>query len=206
MIDEPEISHAHHGKSGIVWLDLALAVSVIILSAASLLTARHTGRTMEKLVEENSRLVRANATPVLQFLSGNVEGDQRVISLNVANVGTGTARVIWFEITRAGRVRSGPNDLIDYSPKAEDQDYVPTRPIGGTYFPAGETRALLSWKYPKSAVSQAKWSALDADRNALSVTACYCSVLGECWISHLAADTPQPVRQCTASGKTNFKG
>ena len=142
VIDDPELPHASHGKSGIAWLDLSLAIAVLALSAASLLTAQHSGRTMEKLVEENSRLVRANSTPVLQFLSGNVGDNGRAISLSVANVGTGTARVIWFEITMMGLAKTDPIDLIDYAPRAEEQDYLPTRPVGGTYFPAGETRAI----------------------------------------------------------------
>ena len=205
VIDEPEVPHAHH-KSGIAWLDLSLAVAVLVLSGASLLTAQHTGHTMEKLVEENSRLVRANATPVLQFLTGNVAGEnERAISLSVANVGTGTARVIWFEVARNGVPQTDPNDLIDYAPKAEEQDYLPTRPVGGTYFPAGETRQFVTWSYPKGAISQAKWTAFDSARSDLKVTACYCSVLGECWTSHLGADVPRPVAQCTANGHVNFR-
>lgn len=206
MIDEPEAPHAHHSKSGVAWLDLALAVSVIILSAASLLTARHTGHTMEKLVEENSRLVRANATPILQFFTGNVGETGREISLTVSNVGTGTARVIWFEIKKDGRAQRDANALIDYLPNPAEQDYLPTRPVGGTYIPAGESRPFMSWAYPSQPLSRSKWNAFDAARYKLEASACYCSVLGECWISHLNADAPEPVEVCDASGRTNFAG
>lgn len=206
VIDEPETPHVSHAKSGIAWLDLALAVSVLGLSGASLLTAQHTGETMEKLVEENSRLVRANATPVLQFLTGNVGESGRELSLTVSNVGTGTARVIWFELARGGVLQRDANDLIDYLPNAREQDYLPTRPVGGTYFPAGEVRPIMTWKYPTSAISQSKWQAFDADKYKLTATACYCSVLGECWISNLKADTPKSVKQCDAKGRTEFKG
>lgn len=205
MIDEPEGLHAHH-SSGIKWLDLALAIAVLALSGASLLTAQHTGRTMEKLVEENGRLVRANATPVLQFLTGNVDAGQRVITFNVANVGTGTARVISFEVAKDGRARRNVVDLLDYEPKASERDYVPTQPVANTYFPAGEARPILQWKYPSGAVSQAKWRALDVDRYKLNVTACFCSVLGECWTSHLRADVPKPVKQCDTRGRINLQG
>ena len=205
MIDEPEAPHAHHHKSGIAWLDLALALSVLGLSGASLLTAQHTGHTMEKLVEENSRLVRANATPVLQFATGNVQDDQRVQTLSVANVGTGTARVIWFEVMRDGVPQTDANDLIDYLPRAEEQDYLPTRPVGGTYIPAGESRIFVSWKYPSSAPARAKWNALDGARASLKVNACFCSVLGECWTSQLGADLPRPVENCTPGKHVNFR-
>lgn len=210
VIDEVEAPHAHHGKSGVAWLDLSLAVAVLVLSGASLLTAQHTGHTMEKLVEENSRLVRANATPVLQFSSGNVgEGEnERSLSLNVSNFGTGTARVIWFEVTRNGRPRHDANDLIEYLPKPAEQDYLPTQPVGGTYFPADETRPFVRWKYPTGAISRVKWEAFDRDRQQgrLSVAACFCSVLGECWTSKLQADMPKRVPSCTAQGHVNFTG
>ncbi len=206
MIDEPEAPHVHHGKSGVAWLDLALAVSVLGLSGASLLTAQHTGHTMEKLVEENSRLVRANATPVLQFLTGNVGETGRELSLTVSNVGTGTARVIWFELSRGGILQRDAYDLIDYQPDPREQDYVPTRPVAGTYFPAGEERPIMTWKYPNSTISQSKWKSLDTDKYGLKVTACYCSVLGECWTSNLKADAPKPVKQCDAKGRAEYKG
>lgn len=204
VIDEPEAPHGHH-KSGIAWLDLSLALSVLALSGASLLTARHTGHTMEQLVEENSRLVRANATPVLQFLSGNVDGDQRILTLSVANVGTGTARVIWFQVEKDGVAQTDPTDLIDYAPKAQEQDYLPTRPVGGTYFPADEARNFMTWRYPTSPTSRAKWEAFDAARKRVKVSACFCSVLGECWTSHLAADMPKPVKTCEMPGVVDFR-
>lgn len=87
VIEEGEAPHAHHGQTGIKCLDLSLAVAVLVQSGASLLTAQHTGHTMERLVAENSRLVRAQATPMLQFFTGNVGDAGRAISLSVANVG-----------------------------------------------------------------------------------------------------------------------
>lgn len=210
VIDEVEAPHAHGGQTGIKWLDLSLAVAVLVLSGASLLTAQHTGHTMERLVAENSRLVRAQATPVLQLLTGNVAdgGRGRELSLTMSNVGTGTARVIWFELSRDGRIRRDVNDLIDYAPKASEQDYVPTQPVGGTYFPADEARSFVKWPFPAGAMSRAKWDAFDRDRQQglIKGKACFCSVLGECWTSELRADTPQPVGSCQPKGRTNFVG
>lgn len=208
MIDDPEGPHAHHSKSGVAWLDLALALAVIVLSAASLITAQHTGKTMERLVAENSRLVRANSTPLLQIGSSNITGQsQRELTIVVSNVGTGTARVIWFELARKGAVPvRTARELIDYSPKAAENDYVAAQPVGGTYLPAGENRVILSWRVPTSPISYAKWGAFDQDRYGLVATACFCSVLGECWTSHLTADVPKPVAACDARGRVNFTG
>lgn len=207
MIDEPEGPHPHHGGTGIKWLDLALALSVLALSVASLITAQHTGHTMEKLVNENSRLVRANSTPLLQFGTGNVTGpNQREITLQVSNVGTGTARVIWLELAKDGVPKRFAREVIDYEPKASEADYVPSQPVGGTYLPAGENRTILSWRVPTAPLSLAKWNAFDRDRMKLVATACFCSVLGECWTSHLGADVPNPVKACDARGRVNYAG
>jgi hypothetical protein len=111
MIDEIEPPHSHHGWSGIKWLD-ALALSVVALSVASLLTAQHTGKTMERLVSENSRLVRAQSTPLLLLRSGNITGpgQRQDHHHRVERVGTGTARVI--ELARGKPVRTA-RELID---------------------------------------------------------------------------------------------
>ncbi len=203
MIEDPEAPHAHHG-TGIKWLDIGLALAVVALSGASLITAQHTGHTMERLVEENSRLVRANATPILQFSSSNVVDGQRVLQLDVSNVGTGTARVIWFELAKNGVPMRGPRALIGYSPKPADGDYILQSPVGGSYIPAGESRVVMSWKLPHVPASLAAWTAFDTDRLSVVPTACFCSVLDECWTSHLQADVPVPVKACDARGHTGF--
>lgn len=204
MIDEPEGPHPHHGGTGIKWLDLALALSVLALSVASLITAQHTGHTMERLVTENSRLVRANATPILQFGTSNVVNGERTLQLDVSNVGTGTARVIWFELAKNGVPMRGPRAMIGYNPKAADGDYILQSPVGGSYIPAGDSRAVMSWKLPRVAASLAAWTAFDNARYGIVPTACFCSVLDECWTSHLQADVPVPVKACDARGHTSF--
>ena len=207
MIEDPEGPHPHHGSSGIKWLDLTLAVAVILLSAASLWTAQHTGKTMQQLVDENSRLVRANSTPILQWDNGNVLAQgERGQYFRVANVGSGAARVIWFEIALDGKPMTDIRSLINYAPKPEDKDYITTGGVAGSYLPAGENREIVRWPYPTTPVSQAKWQALDKNRRSLVATACFCSVLDECWTSHLGADLPKPVKACDARGHLNFDG
>ena len=125
---------------------------------------------------------------------------------NVANVGTGTARVIWFEIARDNTPMRSIFKLIDYQPRAADKDYITTTAVANTYLPAGEHRFIMSWPVPKSVESLSRWNALDATRSTLVASACFCSVLGECWTSHLRADLPQPVKQCDARGHRNFEG
>lgn len=206
MIEDPEGPHAHHHKTGIAWLDLALAMAVIALSVASLVTAHHTGNTMERLVDANSRLVRANSTPLLQLSTGNVTDAGRGIYFSLTNAGTGTARVIWFELARVSKPARNIRELIGYAPLASEKDYITTDAVADTLFPAGDKRAFVQWKRSTSPASIAAWDSLDRARASLRATACFCSVLGECWTSHLRADLPQPVAACDARGHTNFEG
>ncbi len=207
MIEDPEGPHPHHGSTGIKWLDLALALAVVALSGASLITAQHTGQTMERLVDANSRLVRANATPILQFATGNVQPPStRAITFELSNVGTGTARLIWFELALDGKAMPNINTLIGYTPRAAEHDYITTNQSGGTYVPAGERRLLITWPYPSSPAAQTAWDRLDHARARLKPSACFCSVLGECWTSHLGADLPQPVASCDVRGHLGFYG
>src|SRR5687768_581193 len=71
----------------------AIALSVLLVSSASLVFSLYTGSALNALVRENARLVRASSTPLLSFGTGNVsdEGVPR-ISFTVSNSGTGPAR------------------------------------------------------------------------------------------------------------------
>lgn len=64
-------------------------------------------------------------------------------------------------------------------------------------------RRLSSIGYRR--ISRAKWEAFDAARTRLKVSACFCSVLGECWTAHLAADMPKPVASCLVAGIVDFR-
>ena len=80
----------------------------------------HTAKTMEQLVEQNRRLVRANSVPLLQFDTGNIGDDGRSSELYLAvrNAGTGPARIVWFELLQDGRPVRNYQDLLPANAKA----------------------------------------------------------------------------------------
>src|SRR6185369_16176359 len=95
MIEAPETPHVHHAAHGDRqrWFDISIAVAVVLVSLGSLYVSLHTGRTMEKLVDQNARLVKANSVPLLQFDHGNVNDQGKSeIYLAVRNARTGPAR------------------------------------------------------------------------------------------------------------------
>jgi len=210
MIEAPETPHVHHGQleERHRWFDVAIAVAVVLVSLGSLYVSLHTGRTMEKLVEQNSRLVRANSVPLLQFDTGNINdaGDAEIY-LSVRNAGTGPARIVWFELLQDGRPVRNYHDLLPQGAKlTRVEANIITGGIAPSMMPAGENRKLLSWSRPAGGELQSAWDHLNTVRQDLKVEACYCSLFDECWMTKATADVPRPIATCEIGNRTTFQG
>lgn len=186
---------------------VVIVVSILLLSAASLVFSLYTGSALNALVRENARLVRASSTPLLSFATNNVsdEGDPS-ISFVVTNSGTGPARVIWFQIRNHGTPYGTVPALAQSSgaPLTSVRSY--SRPLMQTLLRPGEERDVIIWNRPAEdgTPEMAAWQAVERDRFNYVVEACYCSLLGDCWQSTLDGDDPRPVSQCRAEGRPSF--
>jgi hypothetical protein len=210
MIEPTETPHVHHGRheDRHRWLDIGLAVAVVLVSLGSLYVSLHTGRTMEQLVEQNSRLVRANSVPLLQFDAGNInDKGQPEIYLAVRNAGTGPARIVWFELLQDGKPVHNVRELLPKDFKL-DQPHgtIITGGIAPSMMPAGEQRKLLTWAEPRESAALPAWSHINKVRNDLKVEACYCSLFDECWLTNASADVPRPVATCEIGNRTTWQG
>lgn len=206
MIESPEPPHAHHG-SGIKWFDAAITLSVLMVSIASLVIALHTGSTMEQLVHENARLVRASSTPLLSFSTGNAVGDGKArISFNLSNNGSGPARLVWFQLHYQGRTPVNILELVRAAGGSVPLVRSQSRPLVRSIISAGEERTFIGWDKPADAASPdgQAWTKLEAARWNVKVEACYCSLLDECWLSSLNGDVPKQVAQCDAVTHPSF--
>jgi hypothetical protein len=214
MIEAPEPPHVHHKHEPHDrhrWFDIGIAVAVVLVSLGSLYVSLHTGETMEKLVEQNSRLVRANSVPLLQFDTGNVGDDikSREVYFAVRNAGTGPARVVWFELLLNGKPVRNVGDLVPADAKARLRHAeVVTSSIAPSMMPAGERRKLLSWPLPPEgdAFARSMWKHVDTVRQGLTVEACYCSLFDECWRTKAQADIPKPVATCEIGKHFSYQG
>ena len=146
MTPEPEVHHHAH-RTGHRWIDLAVPLSALAVSVISLTIAIHHGHTMQKMADENARLVQANSWPLLQFTTGNAnETGQPEITLKVENAGVGPAKLISLEIFHGDKRIRTPRDLV------QALDPATTRPqlsLGVTMpmvLRAGDSQLILGLK------------------------------------------------------------
>lgn len=217
MMENPEPPHPPHRSGGPKWLDTLQTVTLVCVSVASLYFTATSGGTMERLVQQNERLVRASSTPILQFGHGNAGESQPgkppegAITFSVENVGTGPARVQWFEVRYGGKPMASFNELlraVDPVAKGAAHITTTTTAIAPTMMAAGEDRTIVTWVRPPASdiAGQTLWNKMDKARWELKIEACYCSVFEECWTTSAHADIPKPVKSCTPEGRISFDG
>lgn len=198
MIEPPEAPHhvAEHHRTAIPWFDVAMGVAVLVVSFGSLYVSLHTGHTMEALVEQNQRLVRAQSTPILQYTHGNNVDGRRVLIFNVRNAGTGPARIAWARLSHDGEIyRSWASFALGSVPEV-DRLPLMTAPLAPAVLSAGEERTILRWERGGSAAEQRGWDAVEQARFKAQATICFCSVFDECWLSNMNGDVPRQVASC----------
>ena len=206
VIESPEPVHSHH-STGIRWFDAAITLSVLMVSVASLVIALHSGSTMERLVDENARLVRANSTPLLSFRTSNAGEDGKPeLTFSVSNYGSGPARLVWFELHGDGKTYPNIIGMAQSVSGALTHIGSSSQPLAHTVLRTGEERPFLLWPKPADDAGPegTAWKAVESARWHFKAEACYCSLLNECWHSTLDGDVPTPVERCDAAGHASF--
>lgn len=173
----------------------ALAVSVISLSIAI-----HHGHAMQKMADENARLVQANSWPLLQFATGNGnEKGEPEITLKVENAGVGPAKLISLEVFLGDKPIRTPRDLVQTLEPGSTRPQLSLGLTMPTVVRAGDSQLLLGMKREGQ---EALWDKFNTARFELRFRACYCSVFDECWVSDLATVSPQHVEHCAVTPDT----
>jgi hypothetical protein len=177
------------------WSDTLFAIAALFVSAVSLWVGIRTE-------DANEELVAASTRPFLQMGIDNAtpEGTP-YLKFNAINAGVGPAVIKSFEVFYKGKpYRSGPQLLKSCCGfKAEGGPVLPpsdkhtrllTGTVQGMILRAGEQESFIM--LPLHDDNIAVWNALDAARKQITYRACYCSVLGECWLANLKGDLAAP--------------
>jgi len=196
-------------KTGHRWIDLFVALAALTISLVSILVARDTSQTME-------RLAHASFWPFMQLGSGNVRDDGvRAITFAMDNVGTGPARIHSFEMQVDGEPLPREGHLLTHVLRACCNDELQaaldrsgrdigvvygdevSSPVSRRFVAPNDSVVAMSW--PRNEVNAALWAALDQARQRRRVTmsTCYCSVFDECWIARSNEFPPEQVDSCT---------
>lgn len=191
-------------KTGHARLDFIVSGAAILISLVSLLVAYLNARNEE-------RMVAASSWPFLVYTTDRNSNVGRVatIKMRIENDGVGPARLKSLVVRYHGRPVHGfvellqaccglkrgvaPETLLRLGLMEE------SRPVG-IYSPR-EGATMLQM----SRVDPALWDKLAIARLHLNFQACYCSVLGECWISDLRSNTdPVPFGHCDVNNPDNY--
>src|SRR6185436_12481251 len=199
MTPEPDLPHHPH-RTGHRWVDFAVPLSALAVSVISLAIAIHHGHTMQKMADENARLVQANSWPLLQFTTGNAnDKGEPEITLNVENAGVGPAKLISLEIFHGDKRIRTPRDLVQALDPATTRPQLSLGLTMPVVVRAGDSQLLMGLKRQGQ---ETFWDKLNTARFELRFRACYCSVFDECWVSDLATVSPQHVDQCAVNADT----
>jgi hypothetical protein len=204
----PEAGHTHihpEHESGNRWLDVIVAVSVIFISAVSLVVSINHGRTMEKMVEQNQKMVDQNQKLVvantLPLLAVDVENQMDLkkiayVRLSVKNSGVGPAVIDRFEIRYKGISYQSPfgskgllNALFAGAPQPK---FIADSSVSGSILPARDAIRVIEIPITTPQTLQL----LHVAEPEIIMKACYCSVLEECWETNFDHKRPQPVKEC----------
>ena len=204
---EPEHPHPH--TTGVRWLDIGIAVGVLLVSVTSLIVAIVHSRTLERMADANVKLVEANSWPFLAYSTGNTNDEKPAINMSVDNNGIGPAKVESFVVTwNKVPQRNAPAFLkacCGYT--HHPGDGLQYSIVQGQVMRAGMRLNFLY--FPRTPVTAAAWDALNSGRTSskLDVNICYCSVFDECWAGDITEFTlhPKRVASCHAS-RTPFDG
>jgi hypothetical protein len=192
----PEHGHGHEHKTGIPWLDVIIAVSVIFISVLSLAVSIEHGRTMAKMVEQNQKLVVASTLPILSVGWWDLDPvtNKPLEQLNVRNDGVGPAIIEIFEVRYKGVAQTTDTLRGACCAQTVGKALSYIGDISGTTLPARDTRNIFTIK-PLGSENRI-FQGFDKIKEDISFRACYCSVLDECWETNFDQKRPQPVKEC----------
>ncbi|GJL97899.1 MAG: hypothetical protein DHS20C06_17160 [Hyphobacterium sp.] len=192
-------------------IELTVAVSVVIISVASLYVAVEQSRVMQRTLE-------ANVLPVIQYDTGNynLPMEEWRLTVSFQNTGIGPADVRYMEMTWDGEAIRDTSQFIsrccvpDSVPEADRPAYVHDAfrtgqmaflfdTIEGRFLAPQEEVDYIIFRRPDAdtqSIGYGVWQALDYARHDITVDVCYCSVFDDCWLARFPAQTREPVDMC----------
>lgn len=203
VLPAPDHNHGPHAHgTGVRWLDVIVTVSVVFLSILSLAVSIEHGKTMERMVDQNQKMVEASTLPILTIKGAQLDPDTAKPSPREAlvNDGVGPAVIDRFEVRYKGIAYASSAALLHACcesalSKGTWHSAYYSNVSGYTLSARGDIRFITIG----SDADPKLLKAFENARDDLTFHACYCSVLDECWETDFDRKRPQPVNSCRVS-------
>lgn len=209
-VENPEVHTPHARHGGLPrWLELAIAITALTTSVSSIVIALHHGRTMDRLVQANSKLVKANSIPyIVGGVSDVTPEGERVLSLDLANRGVGPALQRSLRVKVDGRYVTSVEELLAASlgpeqATAAEKILFIARNKRRTRF-VGPAEQQMVFSTAKTPENTHYWELLEAAQSRWSIEYCYCSVFDECWYVASKWEEPKPIEECVRDEPHEF--
>jgi hypothetical protein len=204
LMPAPEHGHGHEHKTGMPWLDGIIAVSVVFISVISLVVSIEHGKSMEKMVDQNQKLVVASTLPILTLFGGQFDDSGKpLLQVTLSNSGVGPALIDRFEVRYKGVVYTDENALLKaccaealLKSRKSRHPQVFYSNVSGLILSARQDSHPITIKPDKDGLDLYYAFSRVRDGDDLAYRACYCSVLNECWETNFDRKRPQPVKEC----------
>jgi hypothetical protein len=201
-------------------IELVIAAAVVVISLASLITTVYQSIVMRRTLE-------ASVWPRVEWENSNYDEQRHLNSITfaVANRGVGPARIARVEILLNGKRMGNENALllnccIDGTTSGErsatlrrltERNDLPTftSTLDGAALTPGQERILFEFERPaEDSPAFSVWNRLNAVRDELDLTVCYCSVFDDCWSSraHAYTQATEAVDRCPVEAEPGFTG
>jgi len=194
MIVDVETHAPHAHKTGHNWVDLVVAISALFVSVVSLGIGILHGRTMERMAEENARLVAANSWPFVSYGAGTATTDGVTrVHMQVFNSGVGPAKIESAELIWKGMSYRSDREFLEACCNLDPASDTPfDSDVFASYVlrPGANVRFLQFSKAADPAVFSALQRAMLSPDLQLNV--CYCSIFDECWQGDLTTLNLEP--------------
>ena len=198
MTDTPRTGVRPHRT----WVEISAALCAVAVSAASLFISLRQNTLME-------RQLSASVWPSLQLSSANYDdkGNPEV-SFTIRNVGVGPARIRSFVLEYDEHPVGNARQLIEaccVENKKLPPAIVNAQDVSHLVLTANEKEVFLRLDSKDAPENPLYWKRLNHERDKVSVRACFCSELNECWMFDSVQIDQKPVSACPAVTEGQFQ-
>ena len=163
-------------------LDIIIAASAVVISLVSLWVALRTDHTQEELL-------RSSVWPYVQYTKSAADAEgRRQLVFELRNLGVGPAIVRSFAVSYDGHFVATLDDLLRACCPRTQGHIVHSSTIAQSVIVSRDAIAFI--QVPPELFDRTTYRQLDAARRHVEVLACYCSVLGDCWVLDSKTEGP----------------